>query len=720
MVFLSFCSYYAHILPEIGPVSKPPLYDTSESMKSVEEKIEDWAKSNLDNNKVTRYGKTAQINPEIATALAQAPSKSGGAGANYPDIQVFLQTSNGRKIPVMIEAKGKKGDLAQTDSSGKIVIDNVKPDGKRNFTNIKKYALNGAVHYAEAIVNGTKSYKEAIAVGVNGWLNASGELQKELAVYYVSLDNFCVPKRIGDYTDFSFLAKANLPELVEKIDTLGLTDEEKEKKTRDIENLIEINLKTLNQTMRDELNISENMRVSLVAGMIMAGLGVPDKVAPLDPSELKGDTGSSSHDGCIIRNKIASFLDEKNLPSGKKKMILDVLDASLLHGKLEKPKNAESPLKTVYAFVQANIMPYFFSKYHLDFTGRLFNVLNAWVKNPDGAENDVVLTPRYVTDFMARLAKVDMDSYVWDYALGSAGFLISSMKLMVKDAETRLGGSPARRDEKILQIKTEQLLGIEKLPEIYLLAVLNMILMQDGSANIIHADSLKDYDGKYTQGPHTGEDFPADVFLLNPPYSADGKGFVFVEKALKRMKKGRAAILIQENAGSGEGLPYTAGILKHSTLLASIHMADIFKGKASVRTAVYVFEVGTPHKAENIVRFIDFDNDGYTRQNRKKSGLNVNLRDTDHAKERYDAVVKIALHGTKYLAPYFTSEQYVEDTIAVDGPDCGKDWTFAQHRKIDTQAKLEDFQKVVQEYLSWKVGTIIKAEDALGKPKARA
>lgn len=688
--------------------------------KSVEEKVEDWAKAELDKGGIKRFEKTSPINAEIASALASAPSKSGGSGTNYPDIQVFVETSRGRKIPVMIEVKGKKGDLAQVDASGGIVIENEKPDGKPNCVNIQKYALNGAVHYANALIMGTKSYKEVIAIGVNGWTEPSGGLQTELAVYYLSQNNFCVPKRIDNYTDFSFLRKKNLNELIEKIDSLGLTESEKEKKTRDIENLIEINLKTLNQTMRDDLDISENMRVSLVSGMIMAGLGVPDKVSPLDEADLKGDSGSSSHDGCIIKNKIASFLDEKRLPSGKKEMILKVLDTPLLHSKLELPKRGESPLKTVYSFVQRNIMPYFFSKYHLDFTGRLFNVLNAWVKNPDGAENDVVLTPRYVTDFMARLAKVDMDSYVWDYALGSAGFLISSMKLMVKDAEDRFKGSPAQRDAKIAHIKAEQLLGIEKLPEIYLLAVLNMILMQDGSANIIHANSLTEYDGKYEQGELKGQEFPADVFLLNPPYSAEGKGFVFVEKALSRMKKGRAAILIQENAGSGEGLPYTANILKHSTLLASIHMADIFKGKASVRTAVYVFEVGKPHKAESIVRFIDFENDGYVRQNRKKSGLNVNLRDADHARERYEAVVKIALHGAKYLAPYLDEGHYIEDTISVEGADCGKDWTFAQHRKVDTQTNLEDFQKVVQEYLSWKVGTIIKSGDGLGKSEARA
>lgn len=176
-------------------------------------------------------------------------------------------------------------------------------------------------------------------------------------------------------------------------------------------------------------------------------------------------------------------------------------------------------------------------------------------------------------------------------------------------------------EEKISHIKMEQLLGIEKLPDVYMLAVLNMILMKDGSANIIQGNSLE-YDGNYKQGDLKDTPFPANVFLLNPPYSADGKGFVFVEKALCKMAHGgRAAVLIQENAGSGNGLPFTANILKNNTLRASIKMADIFCGKASVQTAIYVFEINRPHNAENdLVRFVDFSNDGYTRMNRKNQG----------------------------------------------------------------------------------------------------
>ena len=69
------------------------------------------------------------------------------------------------------------------------------------------------------------------------------------------------------------------------------------------------------------------------------------------------------------------------------------------------------------------------------------------------------------------------------------------------------------------------------------------------------------------------------------------------------MNNGRAVVLIQENAGSGKGLPYTANILKNNTLKASIKMADIFHGKASVKTAVYVFDIGKKHYPEKLKGF---------------------------------------------------------------------------------------------------------------------
>ena len=681
----------------------------AKKVTSIEEQIEDWCKNQFNGQKY--YTKTELINAEIEAALEKAPSKQGGSGKNYPDIKCMVSSENGRKIPVMIEVKGTKGTLIKLNDVGD--IDNANKKGEPSYQNISKYAVNGAVHYANAILNFTDSYKEVVAIGVNGYKEA-GKTIREVDVWYVSKDNLFVPKHVGSYDDISFLLAGNVDAFIEKLDTLSLTSEELESRKQKLEDEIERKLKALNQSLHDEQQIVVNNRVQLVAGLIMAGLGA-EGVQPLKVEDLAGKNDEDNNDGQVVMSKIRMYLAHKNLPEEKIKMIADILNVVFLQSGLQTPdEGGESKLHTIYANVKRDILPYVTGELHnIDFTGRLFNVMNEWVAVPDGDENDVVLTPRYVTELMASLCEVNMDSYVWDFATGSAGFLISAMHRMIADAKNKIK-SPHKLEEKLCHIKMEQLLGIEKLPDVYMLAVLNMILMKDGSANIIQGDSLQ-YDGKYKQGRMKDKPFPANVFLLNPPYSAEGKGFVFVEKALEKMTHGgRAAVLIQENAGSGNGLPFTCNILKNNTLRASIKMADIFCGKANVQTAIYVFEVNRPHDAENdVVRFIDFSNDGYTRMNRKKSGQSVNLRDTDHAKERYEEVYKLVVYGKgandKNL--HYLKDCYTEDYISLNG----NDWTYGQHRKIDTVPTEEDFQNVVKEYLSWKVGQVLKGESGLGK-----
>lgn len=670
-------------------------------MASIEEQVEGIAKKQLTDIKQKYFYKTESINTEIDNALKVAPSKRGGDGKNYPDIRLLLDN----KIPVMIEVKGTKGALVKYNDLGE--IDNKNKVGEPNYKNIEKFAVNGAIHYANAILQHTASYKDVIAIGINGYMQ-DGELKQEYGVYYVSDKNFRVPKKIDDYSDLSFLAPVCRTELMTKIKDINLTEEEKEKRTRDLEDDFEKKLKKLNQKMHDDLSISAGQRVGLIVGQIMAGLGVTGEsgavlLEPLEIAELKGQIIGESTDGHVIMNKIRSFLATKNLPDEKRAMIIRDLENTFISSELWRPINGESKLKTVYIDVKTDIVPLLQSRdRHLDFTGKLFNVLNEWINIPDGEKNDVVLTPRYVTELMARLAHVNRDSYVWDYAVGSAGFLISAMKLMIEDAQKIK--SIQERQKKILDIKAKQLLGVEKRADIYLLAVLNMILMGDGSSNIIHKDSLLEYDGNYEQGDLKDKPFPANVFLLNPPYSQAGKGFNFVEKALNKMSSGRAVILIKENAGSGNGLPYTKNLLQKNSLVASIHMADIFCGKAGVQTAVYVFDVGIPHDINKLVKFIDFSNDGYTRQNRKKSSANVNLRDTNNAKERYQEIVDIVL-GNQKQTHYF-DDCVIEDTIGLDG----NDWTYSQHKKIDTTPTEEDFRNTVKDYLAWKISNILKQE----------
>ena len=77
-------------------------------MASIEEKVEEVYKAELDRLGVNRWGKNEAPNPEIRQALDNYESKSGGDGRNYPDIQSMLD--NGvRRIPVMMEVKGLRG-----------------------------------------------------------------------------------------------------------------------------------------------------------------------------------------------------------------------------------------------------------------------------------------------------------------------------------------------------------------------------------------------------------------------------------------------------------------------------------------------------------------------------------------------------------------------------------------------------------------------------------
>lgn len=519
-----------------------------------------------------------------------------------------------------------------------------------------------------------------------------------------------IGQEVGKYSDLSFLRKENFNDFIKKVNELSLSSEElealKDKREKEINaSLVKLN----NDIYANEKGLSENDRVYLVSASIMATLGIPDKVRPLEKSELKSSTEEGNTDGDIIVRKIEAFLKQKNLPKTKQDLIVRTLKNTLLSENINKPINGESQLKRIFSKIVDDLGIYYKIGLTTDFTGKLFNEMYSWLGFTQDKLNDVVLTPSYVANLLVKLARVDKDSYVWDFATGSAGLLVAAMNEMIIDAKAKIT-SPLELEQKQLKIKAEQLLGLEVLSNIYMLAILNMILMGDGSSNILNKDSLLDFDGKYGFGK-TDEKFPATAFVLNPPYSAEGNGMIFVEKALSMMDRGYAAIIIQNSAGNGKAKDLNKKILAKNTLLASIKMPiDLFVGKSSVQTNIYVFRAGEAHQKDEVVKFIDFSNDGYTRTNRKKAS--VNLRDTDRAKERYQEVVDLVRFGKSKLN-IFTEKEYYEGHI---DPENGSDWN--QTAPIDTRPTLEDFKKTVADYLAWEVSNLLKNEsedNRLGK-----
>lgn len=669
------------------------------SIKSVEPNIADLANKWLKKYNLDYKLEQESLNDEIDKALNDYYSKNGGVGGNRPDAKLLLQDKNLNYYPILIEYKGYKDKLVKLNSDNQ--VENKNSKNEPNFKNINSYAVNGAVHYANALLHHT-SYTDIIAIGMTGFKNEKDELEYSIGVYYVSKSNLGVGQKIGEYTDFSFLKKENFDEFIEKVKQLYLTSEELERIKEAREKEIDMSLVKLNNDIyQNEKGLGENDRVYLVASSIIATIGIPGKVKPLEKDDLKSSEEEGNRDGDIILRKIKAFLNEKKLPESKKELINRTLQNTLTTDNINKPYNGESQLKRVFTKIIDDLGIYYKIGLTTDFTGKLFNEMYSWLGFTQDKLNDVVLTPSYVANLLVKLARINKDSYVWDFATGSAGLLVAAMNEMINDAKNTIN-SPEELERKKIEIKANQLLGLEILSSVYMLAILNMILMGDGSSNILNKDSLKEFEGYYGFGK-TNEKFPANAFILNPPYSAPGNGMIFVEKALSMMKNGYAAIIIQNSAGSGKAIEYNKKILQKNTLLASIKMPiDLFIGKSSVQTNIYVFRIGEPHEKDEIVKFIDFSNDGYTRTNRKKS--TNNLKDTGNAKERYKEVVDLVRFGRKKLK-LLANEEYYEGTI---DPNNGADWN--QSAPVDTKPRLEDFKKTVADYLAWEVSNLLKQE----------
>ncbi|WP_232510541.1 N-6 DNA methylase [Mesomycoplasma dispar] len=632
------------------------------------------------------------LNDQIDFALNEYYSKSGNKGGNKPDAKLLKSDSFGNYYPILIEYKSGFNKMVKLD-------DDSFPDLSR-FDHIKNFAVNGAIHYAKAVILYTY-YPDVIAIGAVGEKNKKGEFEGKIEVWWVSKENYTKGQKVGEYSDFSFLAPKHFDKFIEKTKNSFLSQEEKDKIRQKTEAEMEIALKKLNNDIyKNELNIEADTKLHLIVASIIASLIIPNKVKPLTKNDLKSENEINYRDGEKILRKIISFLREKGLLPEKQKSLINILKPSLEDDALNFPENGESRIRKIFVKVIDNIGYFFKNGLEIDFAGKLFNEMYSWLGFSEDKKNDVVLTPPYVAKLLVKLARVNQDSYVWDFASGSGGLLVAAMNEMIADA-TQKAKSPKELETKKTKIKKQQLLGIEILPKVHMLAILNMIIMGDGSSSLLKGDSLEFVNEK---------NFPANAFILNPPYSTAGNGMVFVKKALSMMKNGYAAIIIQSSAGSGKAREYNVEILKKNTLLASIKMPiDLFIGKSSVQTHIYVFQVGQSHHKDYQVKFIDFSDDGYKRTNRKKAS--INLVDSNNATARYQELVNLVNIGEHKL-DLIGKNNYFTDVI---DPLNGGDWN--KTKQVDLKPSIADFKKSIGDFLIWEIAEIIKKTE-IGLEKA--
>lgn len=212
-------------------------------IKSVEPNIADLANGWMKSYDLDYKLEQESLNSEIDQALNDYYSKNGGAGGNRPDAKLLLRDKNMVDYPILIEYKGYEGKLVKSDMDGKVANKTAK--NQPDFKTIKSYAVNGAVHYANALLHYT-SYTDIIAIGMTGYKDERDKLQYEIGIYYVSKSNFGIGQKVDDYTDFSFLKKQNFDQFIEKVKRLKLTQKEIEKLKEQREQEINASLVKLN------------------------------------------------------------------------------------------------------------------------------------------------------------------------------------------------------------------------------------------------------------------------------------------------------------------------------------------------------------------------------------------------------------------------------------------------------------------------------------------
>ena len=118
-------------------------------VQSVEPNIADLVNGWLKSYKLDYKLEQESLNTEIDQALNDYFSKSGGKGGNRPDAKLLLRSSDGKYYPILIEYKGYKDKLIKLDSEKNVANKNSK--NEPDYKNINSYAVNGAVHYANAV-----------------------------------------------------------------------------------------------------------------------------------------------------------------------------------------------------------------------------------------------------------------------------------------------------------------------------------------------------------------------------------------------------------------------------------------------------------------------------------------------------------------------------------------------------------------------------------------
>ena len=310
-------------------------------------------------------------------------------------------------------------------------------------------------------------------------------------------------------------------------------------------------------------------------------------------------------------------------------------------------------------------------------------------------------TPRHIIDFIVEVVDPQKNETVLDPACGTAGFLISAYKHILRQNKKK----SLTPDEKLKMMNN--FVGYDISPDMVKLALVNLYLHGFPEPKVFDYDTL-------SSEKRWDETF--DVILANPPFMTPKGGIrphkrfsiqanraevLFVDYIMEHLTiKGRAGIIVPEGIIFQSSNAYKAlrKKLVEDGLLAVISLpSGVFQPYSGVKTSILIFDKETAKKAKEIL-FVKIENDGFDlgaqRREIDKNDLPQALSiikkfqktqsDKDFTEEEKEISLlvkrdKIAESGDYNL----TGERYRESEIQVN-----QKWPMVELGELESEGKI--------------------------------
>jgi type I restriction enzyme M protein len=227
-------------------------------------------------------------------------------------------------------------------------------------------------------------------------------------------------------------------------------------------------------------------------------------------------------------------------------------------------------------------------------------------------------TPRHIIDFIVEVVNPRKSDKILDPACGTAGFLISSYKHILKSNTKKSKGDLLTPEDK--NKLTENLTGYDISPDMVRISLVNMYLHGFSNPKIFEYDTL-------TSEDRWNEYY--DVVLANPPFMSPKGGIrphkrfsiqakrsevLFVDYIAEHLTpSGKAGVIVPEGIifQSGSAYKNLRKMLVENYLWAVVSLpAGIFNPYSGVKTSILLLDKALAKSNENIL-FVKVENDGY-------------------------------------------------------------------------------------------------------------